>query len=90
METPITICEGATILPEEVERVHQAMKDLAKDPHAPRAITLKVILHIHHEYPKTLYRGKETRTVADAGQQEAAATEGFGPYDNQAFRAKEA
>lgn len=90
MESAITICEGATISPEEVERVHQAMKELAKDPHAPREITVKAVLHIHHEYPRVLYKGKETRSVADAGQQEAAASEGFGPYDHQAFTAKEA
>lgn len=90
MESAIEICPGATISAGEVERVNQAMKELAKDAHAPREITLTATLHIHHEYPKTLYKGKETRSVADASAEEAAMEAGFGPYDHEAFTAKEA
>lgn len=88
MESAITICEGATISAGEVERVEQAMAELAKDSHAPREITLKATLHVHHEYPKTLYKGKETRSVVDIDQQAAAAKDGFGPYDHEAFTAE--
>jgi len=90
MATEIKVFEGATISAEEVERVQQAMLELAKDPHAPREITVKAILHVHHEYPKMLYNGKETRSVADAAEEKAAEADDFGPYDHEAFTAKEA
>jgi hypothetical protein len=90
MASGITICKGATIGAAEVERVQQAMAELAKDPHAPREITLKATLHVHREYPKTLYKGKEIRQVADASAEKAAVEAGFGPYEHESFTAKEA
>ncbi len=85
----ITICRGATISAGEVERVRQAMAELAKNPHAPREITLKATLHIHREYPKMLYKGKETMSVADASAEKAAVEAGFSSYDHEGFTAKE-
>ncbi len=90
MPSEIKICEGAVISAEEVKKVQQAMLELAKDNHAPREITLKATLHVHHEFPKTLYKGKETRAVANSEEQAMAAAAGFGPYDHEAYTAKEA
>jgi len=91
MAKPIVIADGATISAGEVERVEAALKDLAeKKIDAPRDITLTATLHVHHEFPKLLYKGKESRSVADKDQEAAAAAAGFGPYDHEAFTAKEA
>jgi hypothetical protein len=65
------------------------MEDPKKDPHAPREVTLKAILHIHNDFPKMLYKGKETRTVGNADAEAAAAKDGFGPYDHEAFTTEE-
>lgn len=90
MAKPIRICEGATISAEDVERVETAIKKLAdKELGAPREITLTVPLHVHHEYPKALYKGAQTRTVQDADEEAAAAKDGFGPYGHETFAAKE-
>lgn len=85
MSSAIVICEGATISAEEVARVEKAMEELATDSHAAREITLTATLHIHHEFPNTLYKGKETKSVADAEEEAAAVKAGFGPYDHKAF-----
>lgn len=85
MADRIEVCEGATIGTEEIERVAAAMAELAKDPHAPREISVKVTLHIHNEYPKMLYRGKETKSVANEKAEAAAEKEGFGPYEHKVF-----
>lgn len=87
MQQAITICEGATISAVEVARVEKAMAELAKDHHAPREMTLNVTLHVHHEFPKTLYKGKETLSVAGAEEEAMAEKDGFGHYDNEAFTA---
>jgi hypothetical protein len=64
----------------EEKRVTDALAALAKDPHAPREISVKLTLHVHNEYPKLLYKGKHTRVVADATEEKAAAVEGFGAF----------
>jgi len=86
----VTICDGAVISEQDVERVEAAIKKLAdKQVGAPREITLTIPLHVHHEFPKALYKGKQARTVHSADEEAAAAKDGFGPYDHQAFTAKE-
>lgn len=69
--------------------IESAKQALEKDASSPREVTVTVKLHKHEEYPKTLYRGKETKAVADADSEAAAAKEGFGPYDHAAFIAVE-
>ncbi len=86
----ITICKGATIRASEVKRVKEAMAKLVEDNGANHEIMVTVTLHNHNEYPKIVYKGKETRSVADADQEAAATEEGFGPHDHKAFTAKEA
>lgn len=41
-----------TLLPGEQEKIDAALEALAKDPHAPREISVRVAIHIHNEYPK--------------------------------------
>jgi hypothetical protein len=82
----ITICEGAVIAAEEVARVLARVGDaVARVEGAVEELMVKVTLHVHHEYPKVLYKGQETRSVADADQQAAAEKDGFGPYDHEGF-----
>lgn len=83
----ITICKGATISAEEVKRVKAAMAQLVGDNGANHKMTVEVILHNHNEYPKTLYKGKEVRTVDGEESETAAAKDGFGPYDHEVFSA---
>lgn len=90
MAKALVICEGATISAGEVERVEAALAELAKDFHAPRSITLTATLEIYREYPKIVYKGKEHKSVANKSEEDAAASDGFGPYDHEAFTAKEA
>jgi hypothetical protein len=85
-----TICDGAVISEQDVERVEAALKRLAdKEAGAPREITITIPIHVHHEYPKVLYKGKQTRRVQNTDEEAAAAKDGFGPYDHEAFTAKE-
>ena len=43
---------GAEMLPGEPERIKAALAALEQDPHAPREISVRFVLTIHHEYPK--------------------------------------
>jgi hypothetical protein len=90
MSKEIEICDGATISAAEVERVEEAMAQLEEDKGAAHSMTVTVSLRIHHEYPKTLYRGKDSTVVVSAAEEAGAAKDGFGPYDHEAFTAKEA
>lgn len=81
----ITICKGATISSAEVKRVEEAMKNLVDDGGANHKMSVEVVLHNHHEYPKAVYRGKEVRTVDGPDSEAAAAKDGFGPYDHEEF-----
>ena len=90
MAEEIKVCEGATISAAEVERVEKAMAQLQEDKGVTVELSVTVTLRQHHEYPKTLYKGKEAKVVADAGAEAAAAKDGFGPYDHEMFAAKEA
>jgi hypothetical protein len=83
----ITICKGATISAHEVKRVEDSMAKLIEDNGAAHTISVDVVLHNHNEYPKTLYKGKEVRTVDGHEAEAAAAKDGFGPYDHEAFSA---
>jgi hypothetical protein len=85
-----TICDGAVISEQDVGRIEAALEKLKEDKGASHELTVSVTLHLHHEYPKTLYKGKQTRAVHNADEQAAAAKDGFGRYDHQAFTMREA
>jgi hypothetical protein len=84
MAEPIVVTKGAEISAVEVERITTALAALAKDPHAPKTITVTATLHVHNEYPKTLYKiegGKHiTRSGKNEEEEKAAIAEGFGPF----------
>lgn len=64
----------SVLAPGEQERIDAALDELDKDPHAPREITVKYVLHIHHEYPKAV--GDKT---ANNAEEEAALNLGEEP-----------
>lgn len=68
------------LFPGEQKRIDDALDALAKDPHAPREISVRVRLHIHHEYPKSLFKGKASRIVNSATEEKAAVEDGFGAF----------
>jgi hypothetical protein len=43
----------------EEARIEAAVEELRKDPHAPREITARFILHVHREYPKHVKVGED-------------------------------
>lgn len=51
--------EGANIEAGGEEKLNQALADLAKDPHAPREVSVKFTLHVHNEYPKHVTVGED-------------------------------
>jgi ribosome-associated translation inhibitor RaiA len=81
--------ENVNLSDTEKQRIADALEALTKDPHAPRELTVTVTLHVHNEFPKTLYKGKQTRVVADPEAEQQAAADGFGPYDHEAYTATE-
>jgi hypothetical protein len=68
---------GAVFAPGETDRIKRAVDALEKDPHAPRTMSVEVILHLHREYPKHVTVGKDkdgnaiTKVAADAGEEAA-------------------
>lgn len=56
--------ENVKIAAGEEQRIQDALAALAKDPHAPREISVRFILHIHNEYPKHVTVGKDKDGVA--------------------------
>lgn len=69
--------EGATIEAGGEEKLNQALADLAKDPHAPREVSVTFTLHVHNEYPKHVTVGQDkegnaiTKIVAGEDEEEA-------------------
>lgn len=57
--------EGVTLAEGEEKRINDALDALAKDPHAPREISVRFTLHIHNEYPKhvTIGTSKDGSTI---------------------------
>ena len=70
----VTLADG------EQKRIEDAVDALAKDPHAPREMTLKVTLHIHNEYPKHLYKGKLSLVAQNEAEEEKAVADGYGKF----------
>ena len=79
----MSLPEGAKFAPGAIASVEKALEALAKDPHAARSVAVNVVLHIHQEYPKHLYKGTGTAkaTAVNSAEEEAAAREdGFGEF----------
>lgn len=90
----MSLPNGASFAAGEVERIEAGLAELAKDPsakdakdrrdpHAPREISVRVILHAHREYPKVLYKGVGVRDavqVADEEAEQAAIDRGYGDH----------
>jgi hypothetical protein len=75
----MTLPTGASFAMGEEQRITDAMEALAKDPHAPREISVRLILHVHREYPKHVVVGKNEddspKTVlVNSAEEESAAT----------------
>lgn len=70
------------LAPGEDKRISDALAELAKDPHAPRTLTVTVNLHVHNEYPKILYKGAANTpiTVKDLSAEDAAIADGYGAF----------
>jgi hypothetical protein len=71
------LSEGATISLVDEKRIDAALEALAKDPHAPRSISVEVGLHVHNEYPKHVTIGKDKddqpiTKVVNSAEEEAA------------------
>ena len=75
---------GASLSLVEQKRITDALAELAKDPHAPREISVKLTLHIHNEYPKHVYKttGKVTDllVVNNEEEEDAAVAKGYSDY----------
>lgn len=77
---------------QELVAIVSAMSPLAKhtilkvaeayerDPKASTIVTIDIRPHEHSEFPKLVYRGEETRQVADETEEKVASAEGFGPH----------
>ena len=65
------IFEGAVLLPGEIEKVKAALGKLADDSHAPREVSVKIRLHVHHEYPKHIQVGEKLVVVNSAEEEKA-------------------
>jgi hypothetical protein len=78
--------EGAVFAPGEIERVEGALKHLQEDPHAPRELSVRVIVHVHNEYPKhvvtgTTEEGEPITKVVNSAEEEAALQGAQAPAD---------
>lgn len=70
--------KGASVSPLEEKKVKEALAALAKDPHAPRELTVRVTLNVHNEYPKHVTVGldenkKPIVEVVNSEEEEKAA-----------------
>lgn len=69
--------KNVLLAPSEEKRIQDALTALAADPHAPREISVRLILHIHNEYPKAVTVGEDkdgnpiVKTVQNEAEEEA-------------------
>ena len=73
--------DGAVFAPGARTAIEDALKTLKADPHAPREVSVNVILHLHHEYPKHVVVGKTEKDepitrVVHSAEEEAALGDG--------------
>lgn len=70
--------QGVSIVPEEEQKVVDALAALRKDSHAPREVSVKLVLTVHREYPKHVVVGKNeegkpiTKVVGNEQEEKAA------------------
>ena len=69
--------EIAKLAPGELARVKAAAKALEEDEKAPKELTVRVLLHLHREYPKHVTVGKDKEgnaitKIANSAEEEAA------------------
>jgi hypothetical protein len=76
----LTLPDGAAIAESEQKKIADALEALSKDSHAPRQLSVSVTLHLHNEYPKHLYRGKDLVVVNDADEEAKAEAAGYGKF----------
>jgi hypothetical protein len=80
---------GANFAAGEEERIKKALEELGKDNHAPRELTIKVTLHVHHDYPKVLYKGAGTakaKHVNSIDEETEATTDGYGAFQPEPIK----
>ena len=58
-----TLPEGAVISPADIKRIESAYDTLVKTNNASDSLTVTVLLHVHHEYPKHLGVDKDDKAV---------------------------
>lgn len=75
---PQTLPDGAFILPADIQRIEAAYEELVKASGAHASVTVKVNLHVHFEYPKSLRFGNQSIIVRNEAE-EAAATAAHAP-----------
>jgi hypothetical protein len=75
----MSLPSGAVLAHGEFDRIKKAVEELEKDSHAPRDLSAKIRIHVHHEYPKALYLGsKKSVVVQNAKEEQEARSKGFG------------
>lgn len=72
--------EGAFILPGDIQRIEAAYDELVKSNGAHASVMVKVNLHVHFEYPKSLRFGNQT-VIVHSEAEEAAARAAHAPKD---------
>jgi hypothetical protein len=55
----MSLPSGAKLEIGEFERIEAAVRALEYDVHAPKELSVKVIVHVHREYPKHITVGKD-------------------------------
>jgi hypothetical protein len=74
----LEIAEASISLDEE-KSIHKAIDAIRNDPHAPREISVRLMLHVHNEYPKLVVVGKDkddkpiTKLAQNAEEEKALA-----------------
>ncbi len=82
------LSENVRIEAGEEERIEAAVAALKADPHAPRKITVTLIISVHREYPKHVVVGKDVEgndviAVVGSAEEEAAAVAKPAPADGE-------
>lgn len=75
-----TLPEGAFILPADIQRIEAAFDDLVKSNGAHASVNVKVNLHVHFEYPKSLRFGNQS-VIVHSEAEEVAARAAHAPKD---------
>lgn len=85
----MSLSAGANFAAGEEERIKKALQELEKDTHAPRELTIKVTLHVHHDYPKLVYKGagsSKAKSVTNPDDEAAARADGYGAFQPEPIK----